>query len=128
MLQSFRSSKAASTTLTKKENTMKLLSPAAAQKRVAKLTAAPNHGIFEMAPFGKRSKPHCLYFYYLTKIDGADPSNPKFEMRIYYHDNCEIALKRGYVKKITKKLILNARRDCIMNGAKLEQKGFCPPM
>jgi hypothetical protein len=108
---------------------MKPLSLAAAQARVARLTAAPNHSMFELAPFEKRGKPHCLYLYYITNITRRR-NTVYFQMKVYYHDNGGKRLGRRKVKKLAPKLVLNARRDCLTNTTtqKAEPKGYCPPL
>src|SRR2546423_1729991 len=82
---------------------------ASLQKRVARLTASPSHSVFEMAPFGKRAKPHCLYFCYLTNIRKKSSGGYTFRTALYYHDNLGSDLRKSKVKKIARKLVLNAR-------------------
>jgi len=108
---------------------MPLMNETEAEAWVAAQTAKPNRSVFELPPFGEGCSAYCIYFYYLTDIHYDGQGNLLNTLRIYYYDNCKKKLSRKKVKKVVKRLVLNARRDMLRDphtGAPAP-KGFCPP-
>ncbi|HST35081.1 MAG TPA: hypothetical protein VLK25_00415 [Allosphingosinicella sp.] len=108
---------------------MNFMDQTAAAAWLAAQTAPPNYSVFEVPPFGQGPKPHCIYFYYLSDIHEDGQGAVRNRLRVYYHDNGTKKLNRRKVKKVVKKLVLNARRDDLWDPTigLPAPKGFCPP-